>query len=790
MRILIDGQTLQNEEINRGIGKYCTSIIHSLLKVDFHHDWYLNLPAASLAGVLDPSVLHKLRILEHPEYAVGGQDCTDRANNQRYTEVLEDTIRRERIDLYWNPNPMMHNVLFPAAAPGADMLFTLYDMIPHVFAGQYVNRWPGALKKEYYRRLNFVKDHSILFISQSARADYVRWAGVDSPAYQVAHLGVDARRSAPEACGGTRQNSVLYVGGFDFRKNLSGALEAFALAKRRYTGTLLDQTVLHLVCGSESAGMQSMEERIRRLGIRRPGIRESVHLYGYVTDAALHELYRECGVFFFPSLYEGFGLPVLEALAHGCHVLSARNSSLLEIGEGVAAWCSAEDVSEMADKLYSSLENALSESQDVIEARRTAARSMSWESTAMKTLEAIAPQKAGAAGPGRKVAILTPWPPQRSGVAYAMYEVVKEIRRRFDITVFHGGSPGRQGFHELPGVRLLPVSEFQALSGQFDEILYQVGNNVDFHGAIYRLAVQIPGIVEFHDLNIHPLLQRMALQGDQHSYDQALAYSRGCHTPGNSGKERGALPESRDFLFELAASGSRGAVVHSRWAESQLGETTGVTMIPLAVVPPVYQFAEPDRVEFCRQYGIPQEDTILACPGFINRNKRYSRILRAVGILRKQGVPVHLVFLGDAGENHDDILRICEEQGIRDHVSISGYLDEKAYHCGIYSSDIVINLRYPTMGESSATLGQAFALAKPVIVSNIGQYREFPDEAVWKVDVSEDEVRQLCSCLAFLHGNPEVRFALGMNGYRYAMYNFNIGRIGRCYRDLLNSTGE
>src|SRR5262249_35415605 len=120
---------------------------------------------------------------------------------------------------------------------------------------------------------------------------------------------------------GLHRDFILYVGGPDFRKNLSGALESFAsLPDHERRG--LDLVV---ACFLPPKQRGRLEQTGRDLGIA-----DSLKLLGYVSDEELHALYQMCRVFFFPSLYEGLGLPVLEALQCGAPVVAGDNSSIPE----------------------------------------------------------------------------------------------------------------------------------------------------------------------------------------------------------------------------------------------------------------------------------------------------------------------------------------------------------------------------------------------------------------------------------------------------------------------------
>ena len=106
---------------------------------------------------------------------------------------------------------------------------------------------------------------------------------------------------------------VVFTGGFDYRKNIYGAVEAFATAKKQISDKRL---VFYIVCKYLQEEKDRLDKRLRELGIC-----EDVRLTGFITDEELAELYSRADVFFFPSFYEGFGLPLLEAMLGGGRIL-------------------------------------------------------------------------------------------------------------------------------------------------------------------------------------------------------------------------------------------------------------------------------------------------------------------------------------------------------------------------------------------------------------------------------------------------------------------------------------
>jgi glycosyltransferase involved in cell wall biosynthesis len=176
---------------------------------------------------------------------------------------------------------------------------------------------------------------------------------------------------------------VIYTGGFDPRKNMDRALEAFAGLQKKYKDDQkISATQLWIVCGLDKVAKSRMLRRAERLGVK-----EKVRFTGFVDDDALLALYQKAQCLFFPSLYEGFGLPVLEGLACGLPVASSNTSSLPEVGGELAAYFDPYDIDEMADSLYQALHAPMDYQSR--QRRYEYSRKFSWTETAGATLRAF-----------------------------------------------------------------------------------------------------------------------------------------------------------------------------------------------------------------------------------------------------------------------------------------------------------------------------------------------------------------------------------------------------------------
>ena len=227
------------------------------------------------------------------------------------------------------------------------------------------------------------KARMILTPSESTRRDVVRLLRVDpgrvrvipyaaSPSFRPVAAGPEEL----ERLYGIRPPYFLYVGTLEPRKNLARALRAFASV----AGTLPD-------CRFVIAGQRGWRYAEVLQAAEDPVLRGRVEFLGYLPEERLPLLYAHAHALVYPSLYEGFGLPVVEAMACGTPVLTSRSSSLAEIGEGAALLADPMDEKALADALHALATDA--ELRATLRARGLErARTFSWERTGRETVAA------------------------------------------------------------------------------------------------------------------------------------------------------------------------------------------------------------------------------------------------------------------------------------------------------------------------------------------------------------------------------------------------------------------
>ncbi|HYS55314.1 MAG TPA: glycosyltransferase [Thermoanaerobaculia bacterium] len=347
-----------------------------------------------------------------------------------------------------------------------------------------------------------------------------------------------------------------------------------------------------------------------------------------------------------------------------------------------------------------------------------------------------------------KVAMFTPMPPARTGVAHYASMLVPKLREHVELELIEDGTQN------------------SALSTQ--DFIYQLGNN-PHHEWIYKEAMRNPGVIVLHDIVLHHLIVEMTLaRGDVKGYVEALEANHGAvGAAWARGRAAGLHSEMGNFLLPASidiANRSRAVIVHNRYSADRL-RSLGVRT-PIHVVPHPYQ---PQHVPKSGRKHV------IGLFGFLTSAKRADVVLAAFRQAREVNRDVRLLVVGEPAPNID--LSVFSGDGI----AFSGYVADDAFAGYFGEVDRIVNLRYPTAGETSGTLIRAFEAGKPLAVSDYAQFAELPDDCVVKIPFGDREVAALTDF--FLRTLPDpseaqqrwlkqnARMELTVAGYLAALQN-------------------
>jgi glycosyltransferase involved in cell wall biosynthesis len=364
-----------------------------------------------------------------------------------------------------------------------------------------------------------------------------------------------------------------------------------------------------------------------------------------------------------------------------------------------------------------------------------------------------------------KVAYYSPLPPERTGVADYSALLLPALRERLDVAVV------RRGRRRIPRGT--------------DVALYHVGNNPDAHAWIVDALRRRPGVVVLHDFVLHHLVAGMTIgRRDGHGYLDAMEREHGVVgrllAHGVLDKRIPPLWESRPADFPLAwfvLEHATGLIVHSRTVRD-LARAAGyerpiwVVPHPAWPVPPV----EPERVA---------AGPVAGCVGVVNASKRVPELLAAFARVRARVPEATLLLVGPTSPGFD-LERRLQRHGLGGEGLVrEGWVDEERLWRLLAGVDVSVNLRHPTMGETSGSAIRSLSLGKPLVVSDVGWFSELPDAVALKVPVDEHEVDVLAAALELLLTSAEARAAMGREAAELARREHELGRVAELYAAAL-----
>jgi len=327
-----------------GLGTYAVNLLHALDSRDDDNEYFIYAPTWNDVPPLGPRFqIRKSRARRSSRAALTVWDLT----------VPAIAAAREPVDLIHYLHPAA-----PAISPRRPVVVNLLDAISWVVPGY---RLPQPY--EWLERRAAGRAELVLTLSESARTDLERVLGLEREKIRITYLGAPALDPEPSS----KEPYFLFVGGTEKRKNLGAVLQAFS----SFEGFELRVVGAHTASPVHDA-------RREQTGVR---------WLGHVSEEELVKLYRHATALVFPSRYEGFGLPLLEAMARRTPVIAANRSSIPEVARGAALLVDPDDVDALRDAMRSVADDeALRE--ELTRRGAEVVSGFSWDETARATVAA------------------------------------------------------------------------------------------------------------------------------------------------------------------------------------------------------------------------------------------------------------------------------------------------------------------------------------------------------------------------------------------------------------------
>ncbi len=384
-----------------------------------------------------------------------------------------------------------------------------------------------------------------------------------------------------------------------------------------------------------------------------------------------------------------------------------------------------------------------------------------------------------------RIAVWTPLPPEPSGIADYNATLLAAMARdpsveltaivRDDVTATN--APAR--------VSVCRVSDYHA--EDYDLDLYHVGNNPTFHGYMLRAALSRPGVVVLHDPAIVDFVEVMLGGRHRRIFEMEVAYNLGCTEDNDEWIQSAITAWDRTQLLmsRRLVESSRATLVHSRWAVDHLKarfDVDNVRAIPFAVT-----------IDSTRTAPRRTPTLTFGVFGNISFHKRVPEVVAAFAEARRRGLDAKMIVAGrrDNRDAEHRVERLIDEHDLSEVLHFTVDVEAEDFRALQEGCDVLVGLRSPTAGETSASLLECFALGKAAIVSDVPQNEEFSNDFCWRVsvDAAHENEELVDALLRAGHDVAQTRRA-GRQALAYVAEHCRVEYVAAMYLDELRRVYE
>lgn len=377
----------------------------------------------------------------------------------------------------------------------------------------------------------------------------------------------------------------------------------------------------------------------------------------------------------------------------------------------------------------------------------------------------------------------SPFPPQRSGIATYSRWLVAALSDYFDLTLYLNENVAVDG--ELTRFRVLKRGRDQAKLATFDHRIYHLGNHHLYHSYIYEACLKNPDWFVLHEFVLYYLVAGFYQRRDDF-YRQIFRIGganaiSAVEASARDGKDPFLHrdPKSIALNRELLLSGNR-IVVHSNYTYELVKQVAPEAHVYRSeLVQGEIKTPAISRADCLARWGIPAGAIVVASFGFVVPIKLNHLVCSAVQrVAEQRGAPLYYLMVGEGDY-------IAPQLGER--IKLTGYVSESEFDECLAHVDLVANLRFPTLGETSAALLRAFAFGKPCIVTDVGWLSELPKNVALKIDCSDPDMieEQLVEALHIYLDCPLPFHKMGQEAAEYVRQRHSAAAVARRYFELL-----
>ena len=294
--------------------------------------------------------------------------------------LVKKMLEKNKVDILLTFSTGDSDIRIPIGNYKIIMIF--HDMIPWIFKNEYLKTEKS--KKKYFTYLkNFRKADKIFTVSESSKNDLISTINLSKNKVFVAYNGTNYSQSKVSYNKNNikkydiKGKYILHIGGYDFRKNVKRIIEAY---------NKLDFKIKSAYKLVLAGNIPLFVKKELDLLVDRLKLNNNIVFTGFLDDNDLPSLYYHASIFVFPSLYEGFGLPIIDAMKYNCPIITSNNSSLSEIAQDVSILVNPLKTNEISDAIEKILTNNVFKN-NIIKKASERVKIFTWENAALETIK-------------------------------------------------------------------------------------------------------------------------------------------------------------------------------------------------------------------------------------------------------------------------------------------------------------------------------------------------------------------------------------------------------------------
>lgn len=383
-----------------------------------------------------------------------------------------------------------------------------------------------------------------------------------------------------------------------------------------------------------------------------------------------------------------------------------------------------------------------------------------------------------------KIAWFTPFS-KKSAIGKYSQSIIHELVKYCDVDLFICEKGELLDTHVKVYFYNVNQDLSKILNNNYELIIYNIGDNLEFHKYIYEVSKKNKGIVILHDYVMHHFFAGYYLidKKDVDAYIRKMKFWYGEF--GESLARRSVQGQNLPIwetdevvkypLFEEAIAGSLGVITHSNFLRKYV-EANFCGPVSTIYFPSVANLETIQNEGISREnLGITGSQTLLLTVGHVNPNKRIDTTIKVLG--KNQDVLPDFVYVVIGSCDHrpcyDELQKLVHDYKLQDKVLFLQFQPEEVLKAYLEQADIFINLRYPAMEGASWSLVEQMHFGKPILVTDTGFYSEIPDECLIKIPINNEE-EKIESSLTELFVNQSKKQELGQNARAFASTAFTI----------------